>query len=444
MIYQTTLILLISIALIILLSAKYKLNTFFVLIFIALSVGLVTQSANEVIAAVKTGFGHTLEKVGLLIIFGTSLGLILEKTRATQSLSNYILEKTGESNTAMAITFIGFAIGLPIFCDSGFIVLSGLVLSLSQLTKGKHVIYSSCLATSLYGVHCLVPPHPGITAAAGILSVDLGKAMLLNTFLAIPAVIAGYFWSVHFGKKFADFQPILPDNNLNNSNLPKPIFAILPIIVPIFLIAVKSILSSFSFDSLNAYMPILNFIGEPIIALLIGLFACFPLIKTMKSATINNLLEDAIEKAGPILAIIAAGGAFGEIIKGLDLGKVYGGSIGEMGLSIFAPFILAAIFKTAQGSSTVAAISTASIILPLLGVLKLDNELGKLLTLASIGAGSMFFSHANDAYFWVITRFAKITTKETYSVFSTASAVMSLTTLLFIFLVKVVFGQINF
>ena len=160
----------------------------------------------------------------------------------------------------------------------------------------------------------------------------------------------------------------------------------------------------------------------------------------MKSAAINNLLEDAIEKAGPILAIIAAGGAFGEIIKGLNLGKVYGGSIGEMGLSIFAPFILAAIFKTAQGSSTVAAISTASIILPLLAVLKLDSEMGKLLTLASIGAGSMFFSHANDAYFWVITRFSKITTKETYSVFSTASAVMSLTTLVFIFLVKLLFG----
>jgi GntP family gluconate:H+ symporter len=439
MILETSLILLTSIVFIIVLSAKFKLNTFFVLIIVALAVGLFTQESEKVVSALKTGFGHTLEKVGLLVILGTTLGLILEKTNATQSLSNFILNRTGESNTAMAISIIGFTIGLPIFCDSGFIVLSGLVLSLSQNSNGKHMIYSGCLATSLLGVHCLVPPHPGITAAAGTMGVDLGQAMLLNTFLAIPITIVGYYWSLKFGKKF-DTDPIVKNETLLNINsLPKPIYSFLPIIIPIFLIALKSVLTAFPISILSFSLPIISIIGEPIIALLIGLLVCYPLIKGFSSKDINHILEESIEKAGPILAIIAAGGAFGEIIKGLDLGKVYGETIANSNLSILAPFVIAAIFKTAQGSSTVAAISTAPIILPLLGTLGLDTELGKLLTLASIGAGSMFFSHANDAYFWVITRFSKISTKETYSVYSTATAVMSLTALACIFLIKVLF-----
>ncbi|MES2797933.1 MAG: GntP family permease [Bacteroidota bacterium] len=437
---QTTLILLFSIGIIILLSAKFKINTFFVLLFVALGVGLLTQNSADLVASIKTGFGHTLEKVGLLVILGTTLGLILEKTRATESLSNYILKKTGQANAEIAITLIGFTIGLPIFCDSGFIVLIGLVLNLSQKVKGKHLIYCISLATSLLAVHCLVPPHPGITAAAGILGVDLGKAMLLNTLLAIPATLAGYFWVISFGKKIAFIEPEMVLKTSSNNHLPRAIYSVLPILIPIMLIALKSILGVFSTDSTNHFIVIVNFIGEPVIALLIGIIICYPLAKSLKTSQINEIFEDSIEKAGPILAIIAAGGAFGAVIQGLDLGKVYGNSIGELGLSIFAPFILAAIFKTAQGSSTVAAISTASIILPLMASLGLKSELDKLLTLASIGAGSMLFSHANDAYFWVITRFSKITTKATYSLYSTATVIMSLTTLLFIFLVKVVFS----
>jgi gluconate:H+ symporter, GntP family len=438
MILQTSLLLLASIIAIILLTGKFKINTFFVLLSLAIVVGFFTQDSNQLILSIKTGFGHTLEKVGLLVILGTTLGLILEKTHATESLSKFIIAKTGSSNTEQAITLIGFTIGLPIFCDSGFIVLIGLVLNLSSKTKGKHLIYCGCLAIALYGVHCLVPPHPGITAAAGILGVDLGKAILLNTVLAIPATIIGYFWVTRFGKKLPYFEEKSFEIKPSTQHLPKAILAFLPIIIPIFLIALKSILSSFMISENVAFQNLVNFIGDPIMALVIGLAFCLPLISSLKKNEINTILEESIEKAGPILAIIAAGGAFGEIIKGMDLGKVYGSTIADLGLGIFGPFIIAAIFKLAQGSSTVAAISTATIILPLLATLGLDSDTGKLLTLAAIGAGSMFFSHANDAYFWVITKFSKIKPEQTYQLYSTATAFMSLITLAAIVVAKAI------
>jgi gluconate:H+ symporter, GntP family len=435
MVFQTTLILLLSIAVIIFLSGKYKFNTFFVLLFVAIVVGLLTQNSSQIIASIKAGFGHTLEKVGLLVILGTTLGLILEKTRATESLSNFILEKTGSKNTEIAITIIGFTVGLPIFCDSGFIVLIGLVLNLSSKIKGKHLIYCGCLATSLYAVHCLVPPHPGITAAAGLLGVDLGKAMLFNSFLAIPVTLIGYFWVTQFGKNIVFSEPDFKPNQLLNNELPRTILSVMPIIIPIFLIALKSIFNAF-FNETNNILGVINFLGEPVMALILGILLCIPLLKGLKNKVINNVLEESIEKAGPILAIIAAGGAFGEIIKGLNLGNIYGSQINELGFGILAPYIIAAIFKMAQGSSTVASISAATIIFPLLNSLGLDSENGKLLALASIGAGSMFFSHANDAYFWVITKFSKIDPSQTYKLYSSATAVMSLAALSIIFLVK--------
>ncbi len=254
--------------------------------------------------------------------------------------------------------------------------------------------------------------------------------------MVIPATIVGYFWNVKFGAKIQHEQPVFKIKNDYIANLPNPFFSVIPIFIPILLIATKSIISAFASDSNISKAGLINFLGDPIIALIVGLFLCAPLLKKLKKPEINHILDDSIEKAGPILAIIAAGGAFGEIIKGLDLGKVYGGSLGDFGLGLMAPFILAAIFKTAQGSSTVAAISTASIILPLMSSLGLDSESGHLLTLASIGAGSMFFSHANDAYFWVITRFSQIDPKETYKLYSTASAIMSITTLACVFIYK--------
>jgi gluconate:H+ symporter, GntP family len=435
-----------AIVAIILLSAKYKFNTFFVLLVVALTVGFAAGFDGEkVISLMKKGFGGTLEKIGLLIILGTTLGTLLNKSNATLSLANFILKKTGEKNTPLAVTLMGFLIGLPIFCDSGFIVLIGLVLSLVQRTKGMHVLLVVCLATSLYAVHCLVPPHPGISAAAGTLKVDLGKAMLLGSLLSIPPAVAAFFWAKFMGKKYADYDIQFIDNQIiATENMPSPVFAFLPILVPIFLIALKSLvlLNPVMFNP--SVLNVVKFLGEPVAALCVGILLSFFCFKKIGKADMNIMLEQSIEKSGHILAIIAIGGAFGEIIKGMDLGKVFGESISGSGLGLLIPFALAVIFKTAQGSSTVAIISTASIIEPLLPALGLNTvdagnpamsgEGGRLLALMAMGAGSMSISHANDAYFWVISKFGEMDTRTTLRAYSSASFLMGIVAFLSVWL----------
>ena len=217
-------LLVLSIAAIIILSARFKLNTFFVLLIVAATVGFAAGFDGEkVITMLKTGFGSTLEKIGLLIIFGTTIGILLEKSNATLSLANFILSKTGEKKAPLAVVLMGFLIGLPIFCDSGFVVLIGLVMSLVGRLPKLHVALVVCLASALYSVHTLVPPHPGITAAAGILQVDIGRAMLLGGVIAIPPVIAAFFWAKYINKKLGlTFTQNILFNSLKTKTCPVP------------------------------------------------------------------------------------------------------------------------------------------------------------------------------------------------------------------------------
>ena len=420
-----------SISAIILFSAKLKFNTFFVLLVVAAAVGLAAgMDGDALIKALKQGFGSTLEKIGLLIIFGTTLGVLLEKSGATLSLARYILSKTGEKRTPLAVVLMGFLIGLPIFCDSGFVVLIGLVMSLSARMPKAHVFLVGCLASALYSVHCLVPPHPGITAAAGIMKVDIGQAILMGFVVAIPPTIVGYFWSKRMNRQLGFELPI--ENGVEETDLgtlPSPILSFLPIITPIVLISIKSLISlKPEMFTPSVFKPI-SFIGEPMIALFIGILMTFPLIKTISRPKLNELLDTAIDKSGSILAVTAAGGAFGAVIQGMELGKVFGSSFAASGLGLFIPFALAAIFKTAQGSSTVAVISTASIIAPLLPSLGfMDGD--TLFALMAAGAGSMFFSHTNDSYFWVISKFSKLDTATTLKLQGTMSALLGITAFL--------------
>ncbi len=425
--YVTTL-LVSSIAAIILLSARFKFNTFFVLLIVAATVGFAAGFDGEkVINMLKIGFGSTLEKIGLLIIFGTTLGILLEKSNATLSLANFILSKTGEKNAPLAVVLMGFLIGLPIFCDSGFVVLIGLVMSLVGRIPKSHVMLVICLSSALYTVHCLVPPHPGITAAAGILNVDIGRAMLLGIVLAVPPTIVAFFWAKYINQKSGiTFTQNIDIQSIDTKNLPMATASFLPIIIPILLISLKSIAQLNQPIIPSSLFSTIKFIGEPMVALFIGILLTIPLFKKIDKKDVNVLFDTALDKSGAILAVTAAGGAFGEVIKALDLGNVFGESLAASGLGLAIPFTLSAIFKTAQGSSTVAVISTASIVAPLLASIGLDTEGGHLLTLSAAGAGSMFFSHTNDSYFWVISKFSNLDTTTTLRAHSTASALMAI------------------
>lgn len=425
-----------GIAIIVLLTAKFRVHAFFALIIACFLVGLgVGMTFNDVLNTIKEGFGNILKSLGLLIVLGTTLGAILEHTGSTRVMANAILKIVGEKYAALAMSLTGFIVGLPIFCDSGYIVLSGLNKSLAKSTGISLVIMSTSLATGLYAVHCMIPPHPGAAAAAGIIGVDFGKLMLTGVLIAIPAMISGYLWSKYAGKKIP--RQIIDEPELINGDqqLPSVSKAFMPVVVPIFLIAIKSFFVVEP-GAASKWINILLIPGDPVIALAIGVLLAFNTMSSWKKDVLAPLLQEGAEKAGGILVIIGAGGAFGAVLAATKLGTHLSEALPLASLGILFPFLLTCILKTAQGSSTVAIITAASIVLPLLHALGLDTDKGHLLCVLSMGAGSMMISHANDAYFWVIAKFSGLEMNTMLKVYSVATIWMGLTALAMVYIVS--------
>lgn len=438
-VYYPLLILAASIAFIIFMTAKLKMNAFFVLIVAGVLAGLFSGLLPaQIIETLKIGFGNTLGSIGIVIVAGTTLGLVLEKTGAAISMADFILKKVGKKNSALAMSLTGLIFGIPIFCDSGFVILSPLNKSISIRSGTSIAVMAVSLGTSLLAIHCFIPPHPGATAAGGIIGVDIGQLMLMGLVIAVPTALVGYIWANTYGKRFDHFSQnnrLEETKELKDTYLPNPFISFIPVLLPIVLIALKSILLLIinPLDK-NFFQKTVAFIGDPSIALLIGLAFSFFLVKKWKPEILDTWLGEGIKNAGSILAITAAGGAFGAILKETDIGFTIGNSIAPLGLGIFLPFIISAILKTAQGSSTVAIITAASLVVPLLPELQLNSGLGPILTVLALGAGSMVASHTNDSYFWVVTKFSDLKLEVSLKVFTTATIVMGTTAQFIIFI----------
>jgi GntP family gluconate:H+ symporter len=418
----------ISILAIIILTSKLKLNAFIALFLVSIFLAFATLPAKTIVNSLKQGFGNTMGSIGFLIILGAIIGITLDKTGGTISIAKYILSKTGEKKSATALAVTGFITGLPIFCDSGFIIISGLAKSFSSKSRIAMPFMATVLATSLYSVHCLIPPHPGALAAAGIIKVNIGYLILIGILFAIPAAVAAFFWSrwMCAGNNYPPAQVKEIDAGLPQKELPPTILSFLPIVVPLLLITFKSLLNLVDKGGQTFLSKIFFFPGEPIFALSIGVVLAMFLIRKKTIESMNSIFGEAIEKAGPILIVTAAGGMFGMVIKETGTGESIGRVLAGINIGIVVPFLIAVIMKTAQGSSTVAIITTASFVAPMISVLGLDSEWGRLLTMLSMGAGSMIVSHANDSYFWVISRFSEIDPATTLKVYSSSTIVMGI------------------
>jgi len=434
---QLSVCLLAGIAVIILLTARFQIHAFFALLIACFVVGIgVQMPVADIVNTIKDGFGNILKSLGLIIVLGTTLGILLEHTGSTKVMASFILKLTGEKNAAWAMSLTGFIVGMPVFCDSGFIVLNGINKSLAKRANISVVITTVSLSTGLYAVHCLIPPHPGAAAAAGIIHVDFGKLMLIGIIAALPGMIAGNWWANFIGRK-TPF--IAAAENIIEAVTHKPpsvIKAFLPVIVPVILIAIRSFLSIEK--SAQGWSVFLNFLGEPVIALAAGVLLAFNCGNAWTKPIISRQLQESAEKAGGILVIIGAGGAFGAILAATKIGEQFSAVLPLHTLGLLFPFLITFILKTAQGSSTVAIITAASIVQPLLPALGLHTDNEKLLCVLSMGAGSMMISHANDAYFWVIAKFAGLNTKTMLKVYSTATIIMGLITLLMVFLLSLI------
>jgi len=424
-----------GIALIVILSTRYKVPAFFSLFLACMLFGLgAGMPVADVLGTVKDGFGNILKNLGLIIVLGTTLGLLLEYTGSTTVMANFLLKRMGKRFAPLAMSITGFIVGLPIFCDSGYIVLSGLNRSMAKRTGISIATMSVSLATGLLSVHCMVPPHPGASAAAATIGVDFGKLILIGALASIPAMLIGNWWANYAGRNAPDkiAEDVTDDGPGHGPTLLK---ACLPVFVPIILIAIRSFLTKGIAGDPGWIKGVFAF-GDPVVALLIGVLLAFNCKRGWHKNELSKILQDSVEKAGGVLVVIGMGGAFGAILTATKLGDHLSQSMALGTMGLFFPFLLTAVLKTAQGSSTVAIITASSLVLPLLHALGLDTENGKLFCVLSMGAGSMTVSHTNDAYFWVISRFSGISMKTMLKVYTVSTLFMGIITLVTVYILS--------
>ena len=426
-----------SILAIIILTSKLKVNAFASLFIVSFVLAVLTIPYDQIVNTMKTGFGNTMGSIAFIIIFGAVIAVILEKTGGAFSIANYIYSKTGNGKAPIAMAITGFVPGLTIFCDTGFIILSGVAKTFSAKSKVAMPMIAAILGCSLFSVHCLVPTHPGALAAAEALHVNIGHLIITGILFSIPATIVAFLY-IKLIVKGKNYNPSdINVKEIESGKLPPVGLALLPVLLPIALITVSSLLKSLYPGGISKALSVTHFFGEPVIALLIGVFCSFILIRKSDSKiTFNDIIDNAITKSGVILIITAAGGMFGLIIKETGVAGELGVFLGRTNIGLLVPFIITALLKTAQGSSTIAIITTAAIIEPMLSHFGLSDPTGRLFTTLAMGAGSMFASHANDSYFWVVTKFSNIEADVSLKVYSSATIVMSIATFLMVWMVS--------
>lgn len=443
---MTILGLAIVIAFIVFSTSKLKWHPFLVLILAAfLTAFFYGMPLPQIADTVGTGFGGILGNIGLVIVFGTIIGLIMERTGAAVVMAEAVIRFLGERFPTLTMSIIGAIVSIPVFCDSGYVILNSLKESLAERLKVSSVAMSVALATGLYATHTFVPPTPGPIAAAGNLGLadHLGLVIGMGVLVSVVAVLAGWFWSNRFVHEQPQGEEPLPvteegldDVRSRYGVMPSTAMAFMPIVLPIALICLGSVVA-FPSRPLGegALFTFLSFLGKPICALLIGLLASFLLIRgEHRSERISKMIGEGLVIAAPILLITGAGGAFGAVIKETPVGNYLGETLSSLGLGVLMPFVVAAALKTAQGSTTVALVTTSTLVAPMLPSIGLDSETGRVLCVMAIGAGGMTVSHANDSFFWVVTQFSRMSVGQALRAQTAATALQGVSTIIFIWL----------
>ncbi|WP_103633982.1 GntP family permease [Campylobacter concisus] len=451
----------IAIILMIVMISKLKVHPFLALMSISLVLAVVAGiDLSKIPAMIGVGFSGTFKSIGIVIIFGTIIGTVLEKTGAALKLADMVVKLVGQRRPELAMLIMGWVVGIPVFCDSGFVVLNSIREALYKKISASPVAMSVALSGGLYASHVFIPPTPGPIAAAGTLGLggNLLLVIIMGTVVSVPVLVAVYFFSKSIAKsvtisdKEADATITASYEELLKKfgTLPSGFLSLAPIIMPIIFMAVGSVIDVLAKQGMldkAAILPkIFLFLGNPIIALAIGVIFCvFLLAETKKMREFDHITNESLKIAGPILFITAAGGVLGNVITEagfVNFIKENASTIKAIG--IFFPFIISAVLKTAQGSSTVAIITTASI----MGAFSADNslmhtlgftsEISAALCVMAIASGAMCVSHANDSYFWVVTNFSKMTADQGYRTQTAMTFIMGVVGMISVYILSLV------
>lgn len=437
--------LLVCIALIVVFTSRVRVHPFIVLLLAALLYGfLAGMPSDEIIASVNEGFGKTLGSIGLIIILGVIIGAFLENTGGAYAIARKVLNILGKKNIVPAMGIMGYIVSIPVFADSGFLLLSPLKKSLCKTAGITLAGAAIALSLGLTISHTMVPPTPGPIAAAGILNANLGQVLLVGIPVSLIALIVSIFFALYYvSRTYIDPATVTGGNEPSPdlSQAPGAVKSLLPVLVPIVLILAKSLLQLVD-TTIAGVTPIINFFGEPFVALLVGVFLAFllPAKLELRMFSTDGWIGKALASAASVLLITGAGGAFGKMLQNSGIASHLGEIISHWHLGIWLPFLLAAAIKTAQGSSTVALITTASILAPLMPELGFTSELDKALVVIAIGAGSAVVSHANDSFFWVVTQMSGMDVRTGYRTHSLGTLLMGTSSALVVYVIYCLFS----
>jgi GntP family gluconate:H+ symporter len=418
----------IAIALMIFAISKLKIHPFLSIMAIALIFGIIAGiPLAELPNVIGTGFSNTFKSIGIVIIFGALIGTLLEKTGAALKMADVVVRLVGKKRPELAMLLMGWIVSIPVFCDSGFVILNPIRRALVKRTMRSSVASTVALSMGLYISHCFIPPTPGPIAAANTLYEGLGQevnlllVIVFGVIASILPLIAAYLFAIAVGKRVKSREELNADEGeivqtyeelvASYGKLPNAWLSFAPIVVPILLMSLSS-----AFNMAHLSVPIITFLGTPIIAIAVGALLALSLLKAQKRMKdFYEITNETLKIVGPILFITAAGGVLGTVIANttmVDYIKENSTTLSLLGLMF--PFLLSAILKTAQGSSTVAITTTAGIIAPMLSTIGLGTPALAALTVIAIGAGAMTVSHANDSYFWVVTNFGNMKVEDGY------------------------------
>lgn len=440
----------IMVAIMIVAISKFRIHPFLSIMGVSLLLALVSIPLSKIPGTIGAGFSGTFSSLGIVIILGAMIGFFLEKTGAALTMADWVIRRVGDKHPEIAILLMGWIVSIPVFCDSGYVILNPIRKAIVKKTGVSGVAMAVALSAGLYTSHVFIPPTPGPIAAAQSLGLESHMLLVIGVgvLVSVPVLIAGYLFAKYIGTKVhsSDDDDVETAKSYDElkaeyGTLPNVAISFAPIVVPILLMAVKSIVDMAAITGFFA--QVLQFLGTPIIALTVGLIISVgTLFSAGKGKEFYQLSNETLRTVGPILFVTAAGGVLGKVIT--DAGIVSYISENATFLSsigIFFPFLIAAILKTAQGSSTVAITTTAGIMGlysaegSLMTALGLTSPIAAAMTVMAIGAGAMTVSHANDSYFWVVTNFGGMKAEDGYKTQTLCTLVMGLVAIVFIWLV---------
>lgn len=450
MLTGTTLIIVFALAIVLLIVSisKWGVHPFLAIMGIALILAVGIGIPLETIPnTIGKGFSSIFTSIGIVIILGTIIGLILEKTGAAIRLADAIIRIIGEKHPQLAIMLIGWIISVPVFCDSGFVIVNPIRKWLARKTNFSSVTLTVALSAGLYISHVFIPPTPGPIATAGLVGLESNLLLVIGLGVAtsIIPLTAAYFFATAIGKRVKSSDELDVESisqAYNQHNLPGTAASVTPILLPIILMAGGSIASFAKMEGFTAQLLI--FLGKPIIALTAGLISALPLLcRSKMGKELYNITQDSLKTSGPIIFITAAGSVLGQVI--IEAGFVQyiqqnASSLANIGL--FFPFVIAALIKTSQGSSTVAMTTTAGIMglyfsdASLMAALGMTTPIDAALTVMAIGAGAMTVSHANDSYFWVVTNFGGLTPQNGYRTQTALTLILGITSIITLYAIS--------